>query len=43
MLNHLLLLAQEDSAIWNLRNGILVLLIIVILVAYKLYKDKMQG
>ena len=42
MLNQLMMLA-EDSAIFNLRNGILVLLLIGILIAYKIYKDKYQS
>ena len=42
MLNQIMILA-EDSAIFNMRNGILLLLLIVILVGYKLYKDKYQS
>ena len=50
MLTKLLLLAQEavpgaepipdDSAFFNLRNGILAICIIAILIGYKVYKDK---
>lgn len=42
MLVQALMLAQEN-AIFNLRNGILVLLLIAILVGYKIYKDKAQS
>jgi len=41
MIQNVLMLAQEEgSALFNLRNGILLLCIIVILVAYKVYKNK---
>lgn len=41
MLHSLLLLAQE-SAIFNFRNGILVLVLVAILVFYKVWKDRQQ-
>lgn len=44
MIQNLLMLAQEESsepsAVFNLRNGVLVLVIIVLLVGYKIYKNK---
>ncbi len=39
MLSQVLLLAQ-DGSIFNLRNGILLAVLIVILVGYKMYKNK---
>jgi hypothetical protein len=41
MFQSLLVLAQE-SAIFNLRNGILLLLLIAIIVGYKMYKSRQQ-
>ncbi len=35
-----LLMLAEDSAIFNLRNGILVLVLIAIVVVYKVVKNK---
>ncbi|MFH1416707.1 MAG: hypothetical protein ABII12_00255 [Planctomycetota bacterium] len=47
MLAELLILAQEvpgeGSAIFNLRNGILVFAIIALLVGLKIYKNKTMG
>ncbi|HVP12605.1 MAG TPA: hypothetical protein VMV94_15625 [Phycisphaerae bacterium] len=47
MIQNLLILAQEapqeESYIFNLRNGILLLALIVILVVYKLYKSKQMN
>lgn len=46
MINHWLMLAQEieppelPSTIWNLRNLILVIILIAIIVGYKIYKNK---
>lgn len=42
MLQSVLFLAQGDSAIFNLRNGILLLLLIAIIIGYKMYKNKQQ-
>ncbi len=35
-----LLMLAEDSAIFNLRNGILVLVLVAIIVVYKVVKNK---
>ena len=43
MLANWMMLAQEGSAIFNLRNLILVAVLIGILVAYKIYKNKTMG
>ena len=43
MLANMLMLAQEDSAVFNLRNGLLFLGIIVLIVGYKIYKNKTMG
>ena len=41
MIANLLMLAQEgQSYVFTLRNGLLILGIIVIIVAYKIYKNK---
>jgi hypothetical protein len=43
MIQNLLMLAQDSSEphpLFNLRNGILTLAIIVLLVGYKIYKNK---
>jgi hypothetical protein len=42
MLVNLLMLAQE-STVFTLRNGILVLVLIGVLVGYKMYKNKTMG
>lgn len=39
-MNLLLDVLAQESAILNLRNGILLGLLIIVLVAYKLYKNK---
>ena len=43
MLADIFMLAQEDSAIFNMRNLILVVVIVGILVGYKVYKNKTMG
>lgn len=40
MLANLLMLAQDDSALFTMRNGLLLLLVVGILVGYKIYKNK---
>lgn len=40
MLANLLMLAQDDGAIFTMRNGLLLLVIVGILVGYKMYKNK---
>ena len=40
MFSDILVLAQEGSALFNLRNLVLVLIIVGILVGYKMWKNK---
>lgn len=40
MWSNLLMLAEEEGYVFNLRNGLLVLLIIGLLVGLKIYKSK---
>lgn len=43
MLANILMLAEEESAIFNMRNIILVAVIVGVLVGYKVYKNKTMG
>ena len=43
MLANFFMLAQEESAIFNMRNIILVAVLVGVLVGYKVYKNKTMG
>jgi hypothetical protein len=43
MIQNLLILAQEDSTIFNMRNLILLGAVIILLVVYKVYKNKQMN
>jgi hypothetical protein len=46
MIQNLLILAQEESVgsdVFNMRNGILLLVVIVLLVVYKIYKNRQMN
>jgi hypothetical protein len=43
MIQNLLILAQDENMVFNMRNGILLVVLIVILVGYKIYKNKQMN